>query len=384
MLLSRIGIFANHMRHELVNAGFEVQTLRMATPPFPGWLPAFQRPLDAAQLAIEAHAEGFEYISLGPANPDNLADYESIPSVLGINNHLFITGLLTSSPSQVSLPAAKACAHVIRELSMLEPDGFANLRFSALANVPPYAPFFPAAYGEGMKPSFAFAIEGADLAVEAFEQTSSLLEARRKLIALIEAEAEKMTACAEKVSHIYGYPFKGIDFTLAPYPHQSTSIGRALEALGVPAFGQSGSLFASAFLTDTLDQANYRRTGFNGLMLPVLEDSGLAMRATEGSLNLQNLLLYSAVCGTGLDVVPLPGDTTEAQVYPILLDLAALALRLNKPLTARLMPISGKKAGDLTSYGFEYFANAGVLENSIRPMTGKMNSDEQIAIHPKY
>ena len=33
----------------------------------------------------------------------------------------------------------------------------------------------------------------------------------------------------------------------------------------------------------------------------------------------------------------------------LLLDVAALALRLNKPLTARLMPIPGKKAGRNTN-----------------------------------
>lgn len=382
--LSRAGIFANHVRHELVNAGYEVQTLRMATPPFPSWLPAYQRPLEAAHLAVEAHAEGFEYLSLGPANPDKLSDYECIPAVLAANNHLFITGFLNTPDHQVSLTAAKACAKVIHQLATLEPDGFANLRFAALANVPPYAPFFPAAYAEKAPPSFALAIEGADLAVEAFQGSQSLNEARQKLISSVEYHAAKLTSAAEKVSKIYGYNFRGIDFTLAPFPNEANSIAHSLEKLGLPAFGQSGSLFASAFLTDTLDQAVYQRVGFNGLMLPVLEDSGLAKRASEGHLNLQNLLLNSAVCGTGLDVIPLPGETTESELYPVLLDLTALALRLNKPLTARLMPIPGKQAGDMTTFGFEYFANAGILPIHAQPLTGGLNSDEDILIHPKY
>ena len=383
-LLSRVGIFANHALHELVNAGYEVQTLRMATPPFPLWLPAYGRPLEADHLAIEAHAEGFEYLSLGPASPNNLADYECIPAVLAANNHLFMTGFLSTPDHQVSLSAAKACAKVIRQLAMLEPDGFANLRFAALANVPPYAPFFPAAYGEKTAPSFALAIEGADLAVEAFQGARTLQEARHKLISSVEFHAKKLTAAAEKVSKIYSYAFKGLDFTLAPFPNDANSIGKALEALGLPAFGQSGSLFASAFLTDSLDQAIYQRIGFNGLMLPVLEDSGLALCATEGHLSLQNLLLNSAVCGTGLDVIPLPGDTTEAELYPVLMDLTALALRLNKPLTARLMPIPGKKAGETTTFGFEYFANAGILPIHAQALAGSLNSDEDIRINSKY
>jgi uncharacterized protein (UPF0210 family) len=42
-------------------------------------------------------------------------------------------------------------------------------------------------------------------------------------------------------------------------------------------------------------------------------------------------------------------------------DVAALAVQLDKPLTARLLPVPGKRAGDLTSYDFPYFANGRVL-----------------------
>jgi len=60
--------------------------------------------------------------------------------------------------------------------------------------------------------------------------------------------------------------------------------------------------------------------------------------------------------------VPLPGDVSEEELAGILLDVAALALRLDKPLTARLMPIPGARAGDRTGFDFEYFANGCVLD----------------------
>jgi uncharacterized protein (UPF0210 family) len=75
----------------------------------------------------------------------------------------------------------------------------------------------------------------------------------------------------------------------------------------------------------------------------------------------KDLLLTSAVCGTGLDTVPLPGEVSAAQVNALLLDISALALRLNKPLTARLMPVPGKKAGEPTDFDFGYFANSRVM-----------------------
>jgi hypothetical protein len=96
-------------------------------------------------------------------------------------------------------------------------------------------------------------------------------------------------------------------------------------------------------------------------MQPVLEDAVLARRAADGSLTVKDLLLTSAVCGTGLDTVPLPGDASPGQISALLLDLCALALRLDKPLTARLMPIPGKQAGEATAFDFGYFANSRVM-----------------------
>jgi hypothetical protein len=266
------------------------------------------------------------------------------------------------------------------ELSKLEPDGFANLRFCALANVPAYTPFFPAAYALRERPAFALALQSADLALDCFRQAQSLQEAQQCLIDKVNANAARLEAVAEKMEKIYGYAFKGLDFTLAPHPDQVASIGSALEALGLPAFGPHGSLFASTFLTSSLQQAQYRKVGFNGLMLPVLEDSTLALRAAEGSLSVTDLLMFSAVCGAGLDVIPLPGDTTPEEIYPILLDLGALALRLNKPLTARLMPIPGKKAGDPTTFNFGYFANSRVMALRSQKLSGLISGSEKIKL----
>ncbi len=118
---------------------------------------------------------------------------------------------------------------------------------------------------------------------------------------------------------------------------------------------------AAAFFADSLDQANFKRAGFCGLFLPVLEDSVLAQRAAEGSLSIKDLLLYSTVCGTGLDTIPLPGDTSPDAITALLVDLGAIGLRHAKPLTARLMPIPGKLAGDEVQFDFPYFADSKVM-----------------------
>ena len=195
-------------------------------------------------------------------------------------------------------------------------------------------------------------------------------------------EAERVETAIRRALDGSGVSFQGVDFSLAPYPEEARSIGAALERLGLPFFGGQGTLAAAAFVTDALDRARFTRTGFCGLMLPVLEDPVLAERAAAGKFGITDLLTYSAVCGTGLDTIPLPGDISQEALAAILLDMAALALRLDKKLTARLMPLPGKQAGDEASFGFEYFASSRVLAPHLEALTGLFAGDERITIQP--
>jgi uncharacterized protein (UPF0210 family) len=381
--LKSVGDFLQIARPAFIEAGYEVQSARLATVPFPPLLPEL-KPGVLTQLAQELEAAaadaGYAYVSVGPALPEVPESYGLIPEALSATQNAFFSGLMTTD-GNVSLPAVRQCAEVIQKSSLISPDGFANLRFAALANVPAGSPFFPAAYHQGVEPAFALATEAADLAVTAFSQAANLDEARRNLVSAMEAHAQTLTSVARSVENQTGVNFKGIDFSLAPFPSAPVSLGAAMERLGVPNLGVHGSLAAAAILADTIDQANFTRAGFSGLMLPVLEDSTLAQRAAEGSLGVMDLLLYSAVCGTGLDTIPLPGETSTGELAAVLLDLAALALRLDKPLTARLMPIPGKAAGDLTGFDFAYFANSRVLPLRAKALERFLGGDETFALH---
>ena len=384
LLLDQLGIFARHAQSAFSQAGVTVETIRLATPPFPQWLPLRNIVPLVQELSIEASAVGMDYLSLGPALPEFPESFALIPDVLANTQNVFMTGLVTTVNHELDLAAAKRCAEIISKLATIEPNGFGNLYFSALANVKPFCPFFPTAFGNFDQPAFALAIEGASIALEAFTEAKTLAEARANLIRQVEQQAVQLAELGAKFASMYNYTFKGLDFTLAPHPDANASIARALEVLGLPVFGEAGSVAASAFITDSLDRAEYPRTGFNGLMLPVLEDSTLAARAQEGRLDLHSLLLCSAVCGTGLDVIPLPGDATADQIYPLILDMAALALRLDKQLTARLMPIPGKKAGEVTDFAFDYFANGGILPLRSQPLNGLLAEGGRIDIRSKY
>jgi uncharacterized protein (UPF0210 family) len=367
------------------NAGYEVQTTRLATIPFAKLFSGLQTRelIEAAQqLENSATREGFSYVALGPAQIDSPESYVQIPQIIAETENVFCSAEMATTTQGVSLPAVKACARIISQLAPQDINGFANLYFTALSNVSPGSPFFPAAYHHGGKPAFALALEAASLAVHAFEQAKSLTGGLTLLRELIEEHGKKLGSIGQNLQKKSGVLFNGIDFSLAPFPSRDRSIGTALELLGVPRVGQHGSLAAAAMLASTLDQAQFHRIGFSGLLFALLEDSVLALRAEEEYLTVKDMLMYSAVCGTGLDTIPLPGDVTEEEISALLLDLAALGLRLNKPLTARLMPIPGKQAGEPTNFDFDFFANSKVMPLASAGVHSFLVSSEQIPIQP--
>ena len=380
-VLQRAGQFLTEARFGYEAAGYEVQTTRLATIPFPELLGQDnigQLPTLTSQMDTMAQALKIGYVSLGPAVPEMPASYGVIPEAIFVSKIIFFGGMMADRKRGLDLSAVRACAEVIVNCASIEPNGFANLQFAALANVEAGTPFLPAAYHNSDEPVFAIATESADLAVQAFERAKSMEAARSDLISEIQGHGKRLT----DVAKLLKCKFAGIDFSLAPFPSEAQSLGTAFEKLGIQKIGLHGSLFAAAILTEALDRADFLHTGFSGLMMPILEDATLARRAAEGTLTIKDILLYSAVCGTGLDTIPLPGDTSAEQIFPLLLDLCALALRLDKPLTARLMPIPGKKAGDETNFDFAFFAQSKImnLESEIadRLLAGHGNLSLQV------
>ena len=158
---------------------------------------------------------------------------------------------------------------------------------------------------------------------------------------------QELTALQEiagEIARASGWRCLGIDVSPAPSPE--ASIGGAIEALTGAPFGDPATLAGCAAITDVLHGLDIETCGYSGLMLPMLEDEVLARRAAEGRFGISDLLLYSTVCSTGLDVVPLPGDTSPEVLAALIGDVAALAVKHHKPLAARLLPIPGKSAGD--------------------------------------
>ncbi|MFY9801722.1 MAG: DUF711 family protein [Candidatus Acidiferrales bacterium] len=351
--------FLRSAKAAIEKSGYEVETLRITTQPFPEYtrglsddqVLAFFRDYDAL-----AAKEGFD-AAIGPAmlkDADDPHEAELLGKIIA-QSKILEGSVSIAGEDGIHWRAIHAAAGVIKYLEANTPHSQGNFNFTAAAWVPSGTPFYPASYYTGEGKQFAIGLESANVVSEVLASTMSPTEAEERLKNTLGAHAAKIEKTAMEVSAASGWRYGGID--LSPAPMKDVSIGRAIENfLGAPV-GSSGTLTTAALITRALNAIPVKQAGYSGLMLPILEDTVLAQRWSEGRLSIDALLAYSAVCGTGLDTIPMPGDVTQKQLEAILGDVASLSAKWHKPLSARLQPVAGKKPGEMTEFDDPYLVN---------------------------
>lgn len=347
-------------KEQYTAAGYEVETLRISTQPFPEivrGMPAAAALNFFRELDKLAQKEGFTP-DIGPAmsrDSDDPAQAQLLAEIIAetqtINGFVVI-----ADASGIHWNGIHAAGRVIKYLEDHTAHGEGNFRFAAGAFPPANAPFFPVSSTQGAGGGFAIGIESAGIVSRVFATANgNVVAAGERLTSELGAAAKDVEEIARRVEKMQGWSYYGIDLT--PVPLKDISIGAAMESLlGGPA-GSPGTLTAAYTITTAIRAIPVLQTGYSGLMLPVLEDSTLARRWEAGNLHRDALLAYSAVCSAGLDAIPFPGDITQQELEHIIADVAGLAVKWKKPLSARLLPAPGKRAGDMTDFTSPYLVN---------------------------
>jgi uncharacterized protein len=357
--------FLKQAKRVATEAGYEVQTLRIATQPFLEEANARGRAdvLPALQALDRTVAAEGVLLSIGPVLAPDGGDPEfgAWAAELARTTHNISFSVRVTSSERAATPrGVTAAGEAMAAIARSTPAGIGNFRFAAAANVPAGTPFFPVAYHHGSE-TVAVGLESPPLLSAAFAGASTLPDAKQRLTTLLESRLAPVERLVRDAARRDERGYGGID--VSPAPGKDASIGAAIESLtGVP-FGAPSTLAGCAAITDVLKGLGKIKTcGYSGLMLPVLEDPVLAQRASEGRFTVRDLLLYSSVCGTGLDVVPLPGDTGADQLAALIADVAALSTKLRKPLSARLFPVPGRKVGEVARFADPYLTDCVVLK----------------------
>src|SRR6202158_5720384 len=240
----------------LESRGYQVQTIRIATQPFPEYsagLTTEQAVAFFKQYDALAATEKFA-ASIGPAMV-NAGDSDSEANLLAeilSNTKTLNASLVVAGEDGVRWSAVGAAARVMKKLEETE-HSQGNFHFAAIAMVQPLTPFFPAAYHTGLGHQFAIALESANVVAAAFKDAPDLATAKQRLTDLLASSAFDIERHAGRVDQETGWTYMGIDLSPAPSPRENASIGAAIENLTTQPVGMSGTLTAAATITAAVE-----------------------------------------------------------------------------------------------------------------------------------
>jgi uncharacterized protein (UPF0210 family) len=347
-------------KDEFAKQGYEVQTIRIVTQPLAELVSGLSETQALSYLkAIDDLAAKEDFMpSVGPGmmrDSDDPGIMRLLEKALSTLPHINANAIIAGEDG-IHWKVIRESAALVHYVTEHSPHSQGNFNFAATAMLKPYGPFFPGTYHTGEGRQFSIGFEGANVVQEVFARTrgdfaNSVAELTKQLTVHAQV-AESIGLAVAARNH---WTFMGVDPT--PAPLADVSIAAAMETYTGAKFGSSGTMTAALIITTAVKAVPVKQIGYSGLMVPVMEDKVLAQRWAEGVVTTDSLLAYSAVCGTGLDTVPFPGDISVNQLERIFGDVASLAWKWNKPLAARLQPVWGKKAGDQTDFHSQYLFN---------------------------
>lgn len=291
----------------------------------------------------------------------------SIPEALARTTKLCASINIASSQKGINMDALALIGQTVKDLAEItrEQNGFGAAKFVVFCNQPGDNPFMAGAI-HGLEEAdlvLNVGVSGPGVIARALDR---LIHTKgRENLGLDDIAEEikqttfRVTRCGEligrKVSEEMGIEFGVVDLSLAPTPTVGDSVGEILQILGVDVVGAPGSTAILAMLNDAVKKggifASKAVGGLSGAFIPVMEDEVLAAAVGSGALCLEKLEAMTCVCSVGLDMIPIPGSVDADTIAAIIADEMALGMINNKTTAVRLIPIPGKEAGEMVSFG---------------------------------
>lgn len=286
---------------------------------------------------------------------------ESIPAALTQTERVCSSINLGTTKTGINMDAVRDMGRIIKKTAELTADrgGIGCAKLVVFCNAPEDNPFMAGAFhgpGEG-DAVLSVGVSGPGVIKAACEQyRGAPLD---ELADGIKKTAFKITRMGQLVgseaARRLGVSFGILDLSLAPTPAVGDSVARILEEMGLEAAGAPGSTAALALLTDMVKKGGVMAStaigGLSGAFIPVSEDEGMIAAVKSGAITLEKLEAMTCVCSVGLDMIAIPGDTSESTISGIIADEMAIGMVNNKTTAVRLIPVPGKTVGDWAEFG---------------------------------
>jgi uncharacterized protein (UPF0210 family) len=334
----------------------------------------------AAQIGID-YIGGFSALVQKGITAGDHVLIDVLPEALGSTTRLCGCVNVASTRAGINMDAVHAMGQVVHDLAhaTAEQAGVGCARFVVFANAVEDNPFVAGAFHGIGEPQAVInvGVSGPGVvraAVVRLMQDPKFRDAQGRgphfgiISDTIKRMAFKISRAGELVGRMVAdrlgaaVRFGVVDLSLAPTPAKGDSVADIIEAMGVERFGAPGTTAALMLLTDAVKKGGAMASayvgGLSGAFIPVSEDAGMVEAVRCGALSLEKLEALTAVCSVGLDMVAVPGDTPPATLAAIIADEMTIGVINNKTTAARLLPVPGKKPGDIVAYG-------GLLGNAI-------------------
>ena len=321
----------------------------------------------AHALDRAAHELGIDFIGGFSANVEKGTSrgddqlIAAIPRALAETKRVCSSVNIGSTKAGIDMDAVAAMGRVIKQTAALTAaeGSIGCAKLVVFCNAVQDNPFMAGAFHGTGEPDCVVnvGVSGPGVVLRALEQAADVDFGT--LATLIKRMAFKITRAGELVgrtaSERLGIPFGIVDLSLAPTPAKGDSVARILEAMGLERVGAHGSTAALALLNDAVKKGGAMASsyvgGLSGAFIPVSEDEGMIEATANGDITLDKLEAMTAVCSVGLDMIALPGDTPAETISAIIADEAAIGMINRKTTAVRVIPVAGRKAGDLVEFG---------------------------------
>ncbi|MBF1010328.1 MAG: PFL family protein [Lachnoanaerobaculum sp.] len=299
-------------------------------------------------------------VSKGITAADRLL-MESIPQALNETDFVCSSVNLGSTKTGLNMDAVRLMGKIVKETAKItaDRDSIGCAKLVVFCNAPDDNPFMAGAF-HGVTEADAVinvGVSGPGVVRAALKQ------ARDKdfevLCETIKKTAFKITRVgqlvAREASKRLGIPFGIIDLSLAPTPSVGDSVAEILQEIGLERVGAPGTTAALALLNDQVKKGGVMASsyvgGLSGAFIPVSEDQGMIDAVNAGALTLEKLEAMTCVCSVGLDMIAIPGDTSEETIAGIIADEAAIGMINQKTTAVRVIPVIGKGEGEVVEFG---------------------------------
>lgn len=286
----------------------------------------------------------------------------SIPRALSETSKLCSSINVGSTKAGINLDAIKLMGHIIKESAIKTKDNncLGAGKLVVFCNAVEDNPFMAGAFhGVGEADTVInVGVSGPGVVRNAIKQMDKAAKIS-EVADVVKKTAFKITRMGQligtKASEMLGVEFGIVDLSLAPTPAVGDSVAEVLEEMGLESCGAYGTTACLAMLNDAVKKGGVmacnRVGGLSGAFIPVSEDEGMLRAVRNNTLNLEKLEAMTCVCSVGLDMIAIPGDTSEEVIAGMLADEAAIGMVNNKTTAVRVIPAIGKKAGDTLYFG---------------------------------